>query len=66
MLTVDDVEGSPDSAETNPQVYVALAELWKEKRWTLYRTLHEAQAWKLGGNLCERLIRRRWVGNGRC
>ena len=27
ILTVDDVEGAPDSVEVNPQVYVALAEL---------------------------------------
>ena len=49
ILNVDDVEAGPDSVEINPQVYLALAELL-ERRWTLCRTLHEAQVWKLGGN----------------
>ena len=52
ILNVDDVEGGPDSVEINPQVYVALAELLEleERHWTLCRTRHEAQVWKLGGN----------------
>ena len=50
ILTVDDVEAGPDFAEICPQVYVALAELLEEKRRTLYRTPHEAEAGKRGGN----------------
>ena len=38
----------------------------KERHWTLCRTRHEAQVWKLGGNSWEGLIRRQSVGNGRC
>ena len=51
ILNVDDVEAGPDSVEINPQVYVALGQsFWKERHWTLCRTRHEAQVWKLGGN----------------
>ena len=40
---------------------------WKEKRWTLFRTLHEARAGKLE-EACEKVwpADGRWVGNGHC
>ena len=49
ILTVDDVEAGPDSVEIDPQVYVALAELFEGEGWTFVQNTFrgaDLEAWR--------------------